>query len=80
MAKQLCHTVVISLHVFRTFLQAQFFKYTHTSMLAYMGEDTTRISQRLGHSALHHLNIYTHLFEDTDEQITEDFSKQYLSK
>jgi len=49
-------------------------------MLAYMGEDTTRISQRLGHSALHHLNIYTHLFEDTDEQITEDFSKQYLSK
>lgn len=54
-------------------------RHTHTSMLAYLDTDKLDISRRLGHSQLSTtLNIYTHLFEDSDRQIAnrlEDFTE-----
>lgn len=51
-------------------------RHTHTSLLAYMQTDKLEISKRLGHSQLSTtLNIYTHLFEDSDKHIAADLSK-----
>lgn len=45
-------------------------RHTHTSLLAYLNTDKLSISKRLGHSQLSTtLNIYTHLFEESDTQI-----------
>lgn len=45
-------------------------RHTHTSLLAYLNTDKLSISKRLGHSQLSTtLNIYTHLFEESDKQI-----------
>ena len=47
-------------------------RHTHTSLLAYLETDKMSISRRLGHSQLSTtLNIYTHLFEDTDSEIAQ---------
>ena len=54
-------------------------RHTHASMLAYMGADKMQISKRLGHSQLSTtLNIYTHLFEQTDADIADNLSEKYL--
>jgi len=56
-------------------------RHTHTSILAYLNTDKMQISKRLGHSQLSTtMNIYTHLFEDTDKQIAEQISSQFLVK
>lgn len=45
-------------------------RHTHTSLLAYLDTDKLNISRRLGHSQLSTtLNIYTHLFEESDKEI-----------
>lgn len=50
-------------------------RHTHTSLLAYMQTDKVEISKRLGHSQVSTtLNIYTHLFEDSDKHIADDLS------
>lgn len=55
-------------------------RHTHTSMLSNMKVDAKQISERLGHSQLSTtLNIYTHLFEDTGQQIADELSEKYLS-
>ncbi len=52
---------------------------THASMLANMGTDKMQLSRRLGHSQLSTtMNIYTHLFEDTDKSIADDLSTLYM--
>lgn len=54
-------------------------RHTHASMLANMGTDKMQLSRRLGHSQLSTtMNIYTHLFEDTDKTIADDLSKVYM--
>ena len=56
-------------------------RHTHASMLASMGTDKMQLSRRLGHSQLSTtLNIYTHLFEDTDKAIADDLSALYIKK
>lgn len=48
-------------------------------MLANMGTDKMQLSRRLGHSQLSTtMNIYTHLFEDTDKSIADDLSALYM--
>lgn len=55
-------------------------RHTHASMLANMGTDKMQLSRRLGHSQLSTtLNIYTHLFEDTDKAIADNLSDIYMS-
>lgn len=45
-------------------------RHTHASLLANIGADKVLVSQRLGHSQLSTtLNIYTHLFENTDKTV-----------
>ena len=47
-------------------------RHTHTSLLAYLNTDKLIISRRLGHSQLSTtLNIYTHIFEESDKQIAD---------
>lgn len=54
-------------------------RHTHASMLANMGTDKMQLSRRLGHSQLSTtMNIYTHLFEDTDKSIADDLSALYM--
>ena len=54
-------------------------RHTHASMLIYLGTDKMQVSSRLGHSQLSTtLNIYTHLFEDSDKRIASDLSDQFL--
>jgi len=56
-------------------------RHTHTSMLAYLQKDKLQISKRLGHSQLSTtLNIYTHLFEETDQSIAADLSAEFIKK
>ena len=55
-------------------------RHTHASMLANANTDKVQISERLGHSELTTtLNIYTHLFEDADQQVADTLSEKYLS-
>ena len=55
-------------------------RHTHASMLANMGTDKMQLSRRLGHSQLSTtMNIYTHLFEDTDKSIADDLSALYMN-
>lgn len=55
-------------------------RHTHASMLAHMDTEKKQISERLGHSELSTtLNIYTHLFEQSDAHIAEVLSERYLS-
>lgn len=54
-------------------------RHTHASILASMGTDKMQLSRRLGHSQLSTtMNIYTHLFEDTDKSIADDLSTLYM--
>lgn len=54
-------------------------RHTHTSMLAYLDMDKIQISQRLGHSQLSTtMNIYTHLFEETDKVIADKMSAEFF--
>ncbi len=54
-------------------------RHTHTSMLAYLDMDKIQISQRLGHSQLSTtMNIYTHLFEETDRVISDRMSEEFF--
>ena len=54
-------------------------RHTHTSMLAYLNMDKIQISQRLGHSQLSTtMNIYTHLFEETDRMISDKMSAEFF--
>ncbi len=48
-------------------------RHTHASMLAKLGTDKMQVSSHFGHSQLSTtLNIYTHLFEDTDSNIVDN--------
>lgn len=50
-------------------------RHTHTSLLAYLDTNKLDISRRLGHSQLSTtLNIYTHMFEESDKQIANDLN------
>lgn len=50
-------------------------RHTHTSLLAYLNTNKLDISRRLGHSQLSTtLNIYTHIFEESDKQIANDLN------
>lgn len=50
-------------------------RHTHTSLLAYLNTNKLDISRRLGHSQLSTtLNIYTHMFEESDKQIANDLN------
>lgn len=54
-------------------------RHTHASMLASMGTDKVQVSKRLGHSQISTtLNIYTHLFENKDQEIADGLSENYL--
>ena len=54
-------------------------RHTHASMLAHQTTDTAQISERLGHSDLTTtLNIYTHLFENSDREIADALSKEFF--
>lgn len=54
-------------------------RHTHASMLAHLGEDKVKVSNRLGHSQLSTtLNIYTHLFEETDRTLADNLSSAFL--
>ncbi len=56
-------------------------RHTHTSMLAFLQKDKMQISKRLGHSQLSTtLNIYTHLFDDSDLSIADDLSVAFFQK
>lgn len=55
-------------------------RHTHTSMLSSMNIDRKQISERLGHSELSTtMNIYTHLFDDSGQQIADELSEKYLA-
>lgn len=55
-------------------------RHTHASMLASLGEDKVKVSNRLGHSQLSTtLNIYTHLFEESDRTLADNLSRNFLS-
>ncbi|MDO4860872.1 MAG: tyrosine-type recombinase/integrase [Bacillota bacterium] len=61
----------ISLHALR---------HTHASMLARTTDDKMQISERLGHADLTTtLNIYTHLFENSDKEIANELSRTFFS-
>ena len=50
-------------------------RHTHTSLLAYLNTEKLEISKRLGHSQLSTLlNIYTHIFEESDKQIADQLN------
>ncbi len=50
-------------------------------MLAYLQKDKLQISKKLGHGPLSTtLNIYTHLFEETDQSIAADLSAEFIKK
>lgn len=50
-------------------------RHSHTSLLAYLDTNKLDISRRLGHSQLSTtLNIYTHMFEESDKQIANDLN------
>ncbi len=54
-------------------------RHTHASILASMQDlDLASISKRLGHSQISTtLNIYTHLFKNKEEEISNNLSKQF---
>jgi len=54
-------------------------RHTHASLLSYLNMDKVQISQRLGHSQLSTtMNIYTHLFEETDQLISDKMSEEFF--
>lgn len=56
-------------------------RHTHASLLAYLGTDVKNVSERLGHSQPSTtLNIYTHLFVDTDREIADQISSSLYQK
>ena len=55
-------------------------RHTHTSLLYHLDVNIVQISKRLGHSQISTTqNIYTHLFNDTDKEISDKMSN-YLKK
>lgn len=54
-------------------------RHTHASMLAYLKIDHAQISKRLGHSQTSTTeNIYIHLFEEVDSEISDKLSNTFL--
>lgn len=54
-------------------------RHTHASLLRYLNVDEMQISRRLGHSDLSTTrNIYTHLFANTDQSVSEKISETFL--
>jgi integrase len=54
-------------------------RHTHASMLVHLGEDKVQVSNRLGHSQISTtLNIYTHLFEESDRRLADNLSDAFL--